>query len=259
MPLNDLAEKVTAYYESYLQSGTFSYFDKIGFLNAGYWKGIDESMEMAQINLMETLARFLCRTEGRVLDAACGIGAAARFLTKYFVPHCITGINISEPQLARCRAIAPECNFELMDAAKLAFDNSSFDSVLCIEAAGHFMTREKFFREAYRILVPTGRLAMLDALYDYDMLKPEEAAVCPRENYLPNLDALRESLLRAGFRYVRVDDCTDWTAKAASRYVVSMLEREFGRTQDPKLLERSDNIARIYKAAFAWGLVYAIK
>lgn len=254
-----LAENVTAYFESGLQSETISYFDKIGFLNVGYWKGVVDNLEMAQLNLIETLVKFLFNTGGTVLDVACGKGASTKFLTKYFDPRGITGINISEPQLKFCRAIAPECNFKLMDAAELTFDNSSFDNVLCIEAGAAFMTRHRFFEEALRVLKPSGRMAMLDVLYDYDLLTGADAGVCPRENYLPSLDAYRESLLKVGFRYVRVDDCTDLTAKAGCNYVVRLLEREFGRTQNPKVLDQIRHITSIYKAGFAWGMIYAIK
>lgn len=71
-------EKITAYYENRLQSGAFSPFERIGFINVGYWKGVDDNLEIAQINLIETLARFFHNKEGTVLDAACGRGAACR-------------------------------------------------------------------------------------------------------------------------------------------------------------------------------------
>ena len=39
-----------------------------------------------------------------------------------------------------------------MDATELDFRDNSFDSIICVEAAFHFDTREKFVREAYRVL-----------------------------------------------------------------------------------------------------------
>ena len=100
---------------------------------------------------------------------------------------------------------------------------------------------------------------MLDVLFDYELLNDEDRSVEPKENYLPDLRAYRDAMLSVGFTYVRIDDCTDLTGKAACSYVVKMLEKEFGTTGDPKVLDRINYIQYIYKAAFAWGMVYAIK
>jgi hypothetical protein len=91
---------------------------------------------------------------------------------------------------------------------------------------------------------------MLDVLYDYDLLSGADEGVCPRENYLPSLDAYRDSLLEVGFRHVRVEDCTALTAKAGW-YVVRMMERDFGWTRNPQVLEQIRHITNIYKAGFA--------
>ena len=257
------AEKMTARYDRCLQTGWSSYFDKIGFLNVGYWRGIENSLEMAQINLIETLVSFFHNTDGNVLDVACGNGASTKFLTKYFDAKRITGINISASQLERCKVFAPECEFKLMDATKLGFESSSYDNVLCIEAAFHFTTRLRYFEEAYRVLKPSGRMAMLDILFDYDLLESldsdVDASVFPRENYLPNLDAYREGLLKVGFRHVRVDDCTVLTGNAVCKYLIRLLEREFGKTEDAKLFERIRTTELIYKACSPWCMVYAVK
>jgi MPBQ/MSBQ methyltransferase len=256
-----LVEKIGAAYDHFILSGERSLFDKIGFLNIGYWKGVEDSIELAQINLIETLVSFFSNRYGNILDVACGNGASSKFLTKYFCPKDITGINISQRQLQICKLIAPECNFKLMDATQLDFCNASFDNVLCIEAALHFKTRRKFFEETYRVLRPAGRVSMLDFLCNYDLLDDIgiEPALLPKENHLPNLDAYRESLLEVGFKYVRVEDCTEFSVNAADSYVIRTEEMEFGRRQDCVALERI-RIATLHRRAFSPGcLVYAIK
>jgi MPBQ/MSBQ methyltransferase len=256
------SQKIGAYYETSRQGGVWMPFDRIGFLNVGYWKGVEDSIEIAQIKLMETLVTFFDSTDGTILDVACGNGASTKFLAKYFDPKKITGINISEHQLNVCKVIAPECNFQLIDATDLNFADASFDNVLCIEAAFHFFTRYRFFEEAHRVLKPGGRLVLFEGLEDYDALyhlDPTAAACHPKENYLPNLDAYRESLLKAGFRYARVDDCSDLTAKRACAHVVRVLEREFARTRDAHILERIQKTKLRYKALLAFCMACAIK
>jgi MPBQ/MSBQ methyltransferase len=249
------ADAINAWYDEFMFGDHKLDIDKIGFFNLGYWKGVD-SLELAQINLIEALVAFFTNKDGNILDVACGKGASSKFLTKYFDPKKITGINISNKQLEICKIIAPECNFKLMDATNLHFSNSSFDNVLCIEAAPHFMTRYKFFEEVYRVLKVGGRLAMSDMLHDQhllDVLGPSH----PKENYVPNLEVYKENLVRVGFKYVRVEDSTDYCIKAWRRYQLRKIEQEFDRKRDYNVLEevmKADQSSHV-----TCCMVYAIK
>ncbi len=124
------------------------YFDNSGFINFGYWDSNTRDQKQACENLMEKLLAFIPNKTGTILDVACGTGATTRYLLKYYSPQNITGINISEKQLGRARANAPGCNFMIMNATNLEFEDSSFDNIICVEAAFDFKTREKFLKEA---------------------------------------------------------------------------------------------------------------
>ena len=68
-------------------------------------------------------------------------------------PADVVGINISDQQLEVCRADVLGCNFVLIDAAHMVFEDSSFDNIIHVEAACNFSTREKFVQGAWCIKI----------------------------------------------------------------------------------------------------------
>ena len=75
----------------------------------------------------------------RILDVGCGIGGSSRILAKYYGFN-VTGITISPAQVKRARELTPSnlnCNFQVMDALDLKFDDGSFDAVWSVEAGAH--------------------------------------------------------------------------------------------------------------------------
>jgi len=100
----------------------------------------------------------------RILDVGCGIGGSSRILAKYYGFN-VTGITISPAQVKRARELTPNglnCNFEVMDAMDLSFEDGSFDGVWSVEAGAHMNDKSKFADEMLRTLRPGGYLALAD-------------------------------------------------------------------------------------------------
>jgi len=100
----------------------------------------------------------------RILDVGCGIGGSSRILAKDYGFN-VTGITISPAQVKRARELTPaglNCNFQVMDALDLKFEDGSFDGVWSVEAGAHMNDKTKFADEMLRTLRPGGYLALAD-------------------------------------------------------------------------------------------------
>ncbi len=100
----------------------------------------------------------------RVLDVGCGIGGSSRILANYYGFN-VTGITISSAQVKRAIELTPQgckCNFKVMDALDLKFEDGAFDGVWSVEAGAHMNNKTKFADQMLRKLRPGGYLALAD-------------------------------------------------------------------------------------------------
>lgn len=201
------AEIATRYDRITYQSVFLEYYGYSNFSNFGYWRGNINDQKSACEALIEKLLQFLPGNEpGRILDVACGKGGTTKYLLNYFEATGVSAIDISIKQLKTARSIAPECAFVQMEATHLAFKNESFDKLMCVEAAFHFITREQFLKEAYRVLRPGGYLLLSDIL----MTKKAERNLPYHtvRNYLKDLWEYEKLCKRIGFIDIQIIDAT---------------------------------------------------
>lgn len=98
-----------------------------------------------------------------ILDVGCGIGGTTRYLAKKFPGARVTGISISDAQIARATELAraqkvPNAEFLLRDALAMDFPDNSFDVVWAIESGEHMPDKKKYVEEMARVLKPGGTL-----------------------------------------------------------------------------------------------------
>jgi demethylmenaquinone methyltransferase/2-methoxy-6-polyprenyl-1,4-benzoquinol methylase len=158
----------------------------------------------------------------RVLDVCCGTGDLA--LAAAEAGGEVTGLDFSEPMLARARAKAPQIEWVEGDALALPFADGSFDAVTIGFGLRNLADEERGLAELRRVLRPGGKLAILEITrpagvlapfyrFWFDGLIPLAGKVLPGGSaytYLPasvrrfpSPEALAKLLDEAGFERIR--------------------------------------------------------
>ena len=125
-----------------------------------------KSRSHAQGADLSALVRALKPRRSEVaLDVATGTGFTAVALAG-LLGHVI-GIDMTDEMLAQADRLAREhgrtnVRFELGDAMRIGYPDSSFDIVTSRRATHHFEDVPRFLREAKRVLRPGGRLGIVD-------------------------------------------------------------------------------------------------
>jgi ubiquinone/menaquinone biosynthesis C-methylase UbiE len=119
------------------------------------------------------------------LDVATGTGFTAISLAK-LAKHVI-GIDVTREMLEQATKLArslgvTNIEFELGDALKTRYEDSSFDLLTTRRATHHFEDVPRFLKEARRVLRPAGRLGLVD-------MSPSKGA----EDFCNRIEKLRDS------------------------------------------------------------------
>lgn len=125
-------------------------------------------------SLIETVrqAAMRLRTQPgqKILDAGCGVGGAAVFVSKVYdvQVHGITNLKLhvnKATEYARQfeNLQAGTVDFLLRDYTDTGFQPDSYDGVYAIESVCYAFDKLAFLKEMYRLLRPGGRLVVLDA------------------------------------------------------------------------------------------------
>jgi ubiquinone/menaquinone biosynthesis C-methylase UbiE len=151
----------------------------------------------------------------RVLDVATAVGHTALALA----PRAreVVGVDLTPAMLeearrqAAARGIA-NVAFQEADAERLPFPDASFDVVSCRIAAHHFPDVGAFCRESARVLLPGGRLLVVDNV------APEDDEL---DAFINEVDKRRDP------SHCREYRLSEWTAFFAAAGLTFTVAREF--------------------------------
>ncbi|HEY9869910.1 MAG TPA: methyltransferase domain-containing protein [Candidatus Obscuribacterales bacterium] len=160
------ASRISSYYEQ--SAVDYSFLWSRHHLHFGYWDENTTSHAASLLNMnRQVAARANLHWLDRVLDAGCGVGGFAVWMALHYGVD-VHGVTIVPEQIARARqhalasGVAHAVSFHLRDYTATGFRAGSFQAVVAIESICHADDKRAFLREAYRLLVPGGRLVVCD-------------------------------------------------------------------------------------------------
>ncbi len=146
-----------------------------GFINFGYWSNAISNYKKLTVKQRIEASKEMYRIVGdlaeiskgkSILDIGCGLGYGSEFFSRNYHPKWVIGLDISEAQVDRakeCHVLginADQLRFTIGEAESMPFTDASFDCVVSVEAAQHFVSISAFAKEASRILKPGGKLVL---------------------------------------------------------------------------------------------------
>lgn len=197
--------------------------------HCGFWEKGITSVRQALLHQNDVMAAWVAISpQDRVLDAGCGIGGSAIYLSKNY--HCeTTGISIVPHQIQQAKAKALEhgvdeiTEFIVADYCETPFEDHSFDVVWAIESVCYVVDKSEFIKEAHRVLKPGGKLIVADGFRLNQQLSEKEELIMKRweAGYAVErlgVDSEFDTSLRLhGFTGIETKDATQLVMPSARR------------------------------------------
>lgn len=184
-------------------------------MNVGYWKGCSNYNSACEklAYILSILGGF--SSEDKLLDVGCGCGEQDYYWAKQYSGISIVAMDIVEKQIVEAKRRKPaiensSISFIKGDAGNIPFEAERFTKVSALDCEYHFMTREKFYKEAYRVLQRGGVLAVTDMLpakgekYNKVLQKKWRKGIFIPEENMYSYDYCIQLLKKIGFRKVNV-------------------------------------------------------
>ena len=188
-------------------------------LHFGYYDEKATNHHRSVIRANEVLAEWGNIQKGaRIIDAGCGLGHSTLWLAEHYQAK-VTGITIVPKQVKTMQKFIVKKGIKNVDFIEgsyfsMPFKDNSVDVVWAIEAVCHAQDKSKFYKEAYRVLKPGGKLLIGENLRTARPLENEKEKLLTDIFHswaIPDLDTFEEHqshALSSGFRSFESKDIT---------------------------------------------------
>jgi tocopherol O-methyltransferase len=190
-------------------------------------------------NANRVMARLAgVRAGDEALDAGCGMGGSCFWLARRMGVR-VVGITPVAAQIEACRRRAAkekglegQVAFYQADYCHTPFPDAAFDVIWACESLCHAERKAEFYREAYRLLRPGGRIVIMEYVRVARPLPARGEQLLAdwlRRWAIPDIDSREEHMTHArgaGFRDIQVRDMSAYTW-ISSRNLYQMARRWF--------------------------------
>lgn len=211
----------------YYKENEFAYWLWGRNMHYGYWEKGIKTQRQASEKFNEVMANLAhIKSEDFVLDAGCGVGGSSIYLAKN--RGCrVVGITICPHQVARAyknaerEGVSNVTKFFEMDYLNTAFKENTFNVVWGLESICYAESKEKFIKEAARILKDNGRLIVADGFASKECYFGKEKWLMQRwldgwiVNFLNTPSQFKDFAYQAGFKRVEYHNVTDKVFKTS--------------------------------------------
>jgi tocopherol O-methyltransferase len=198
-------------------------------LHCGFWYEDTKNLADAILNTDKFIVDVLAiDSNDTVLDAGCGVGGTSMHIAETTGAK-VAGLTLSDAQLSIARRkaakspAASQLNFSKQDFTDTTFKENTFSKVFGIESICYAHRKIDFLNEAYRVMIPGGRIAVVDLFLTEEKLTAEEMKIytdtiegCAVPN-LSTIEQFRKSLEQAGFKPVAFYNMTDHIKKSSHK------------------------------------------
>ena len=188
-------------------------------LHFGYYDEKATNHHRSVIRANEVLAEWGNIKQGAIIiDAGCGLGHSTLWLAEHYNAH-VTGITIVPKQVETMQKFIIKNRIKNVDFLEanyfnMPFEDNSVDVVWAIEAVCHAKDKSQFYKEAYRVLKPGGKLLMGENLRTARPLEKAKEELLKEIFHswaIPDLDTFEEHrshALGSGFSSFESKDVT---------------------------------------------------
>ena len=170
-------------------------------MHYGFWYNDTKNLAEAISNTDKFVVNALTiNSEDVVLDAGCGVGGTSMYVAETTGAK-VESITLSDVQLniatkRAAQSVASHLlSFSIQDFTKTNFKENTFSKIFGIECICYAHKKLDFLKEAYRIMKPGGKLAVVDAFLIKEGLNVEEQKIYTKfcEGWrVPNLSTKEE-------------------------------------------------------------------
>ncbi len=192
----------------------------------GFWHPETKTYkEAAENQMQEIISKADITGASVVLDAGCGVGGPMVFIAKE-TGCSVYGVTLSDREVTRAdrlikkESLSDRVFVALEDYTNLSYPDNFFDVVYAIESVCHAVPKGDFFKEAIRVLKPSGKLVISDGFRKRDPINKMEEKIIRTFMYGYELKEIvksqtyEEEAKKAGFTDVAIENKIEHVTKS---------------------------------------------